>query len=79
MMNAARLCVCFIVTTLAVAGSAVHEQARAVSGCCLQRATTNDLWYNNGRSFEDCAKLNAQLDNDNVVDEAGLVWWNLNC
>jgi len=56
------------------------SQAFAISGCCMVRETLSDPWSESvtDRTMEQCEQRN-EKDRDNVLDESGLVWWNLNC
>ncbi|MFQ5853641.1 MAG: hypothetical protein ACE5JU_24035 [Candidatus Binatia bacterium] len=55
------------------------NQLFALSGCCMQRSSYGAQWSPNGLSFMACRQLNQSSDGDNVFDQRGLVWWNVNC
>jgi hypothetical protein len=48
------------------------------TGCCMQRADPQIRnWYRNGLNFAACDQLNRELDNDDIFQESGRIWWNL--
>lgn len=54
----------------------------AVTGCCMERNTYRENWRPHPQfryDFPNCKRLNEQRDRDNVFDQRGLVWWNVNC
>jgi hypothetical protein len=54
--------------------------ALAAAGCCKQRATQRDPWYDNGMNFDQCKAANAKEDPpDNLFDPKGLIWWDVTC
>lgn len=54
-------------------------QAFAISGCCKVRASLSDPWSKStDKTVEQCEQRNRD-DRDNVLDESGLVWWDLDC
>jgi hypothetical protein len=51
----------------------------AVSGCCKQRRSYQELWTQTAMSFEECKSLNERIDRDDVFAAQGLVWWDVRC
>lgn len=54
----------------------------AVTGCCMVRDTYKDTWRYHPQdkyNFQACKDLNEKRDHDDVFDERGLVWWDVNC
>jgi len=56
-----------------------YRQVFAVDGCCKERPSLTSEWRRNGMSFPECEKLNRSRDGDNVLDQRGLVWWDVRC
>lgn len=55
------------------------NQIFAVDGCCKERPSLTSEWRPNGMSFRDCENSNRNKDGDNVLDQRGLVWWDVRC
>ncbi len=55
------------------------SQLFAVSGCCKRRDSYRARWYKTGTDFRACERSNRDVDQDNVFDESGLVWWDVAC
>jgi hypothetical protein len=69
----------FLVLAVAVlAAFPCHNQLLAVDGCCKVRNSLAERWQQNGASFAQCENLNRK-DRDNVLDQRGLVWWDMRC
>lgn len=50
------------------------------AGCCKQRPNINaTTWTPNHLTFAACQQLNLALDNDNIFQPTGRVWWDLQC
>jgi hypothetical protein len=62
------------VTTLAALQSA---PANALAGCCKMK--NDGLWTITDLSVDDCKSQNQELDGDNVLKQAGRVWWDISC
>lgn len=58
---------------------APNNELFAVSGCCKQRDSYRARWYPNGMDFKRCETENQKQDGDNIFDEQGLLWWDVNC
>jgi hypothetical protein len=62
-----------LLSTIGIGGN----QVLAISGCCKERPP-GGAWFSNGKSFDECTALN-QADGDNVLDQSGRYWWDVNC
>lgn len=51
----------------------------AQAGCCLERASLGSPWVVTDLSFEQCRAINEVKDNDNLLMEAGTIWWDSTC
>ena len=49
------------------------------AGCCEQRPNANAVFVPNRLTFAACQQLNLALDNDNIFQRTGRVWWDLQC
>jgi hypothetical protein len=49
------------------------------AGCCMERPNVNSAWAPNQLNFAACQQLNQALDNDDIFQQSGRVWWNLQC
>jgi hypothetical protein len=49
------------------------------AGCCMQRRNANTQWAPNQLTFASCQQLNLALDNDDIFQQTGRVWWNVQC
>ena len=47
------------------------------AGCCMQRPNINVPFIRNNLTFAACQQLNLALDNDNIFQETGRVYWDL--
>ena len=55
------------------------NNALAQAGCCMERSSVSAAWRMlRGRSLQECRRLN-EKDRDNVFDQSGLIWWNVDC
>lgn len=54
------------------------SQAQAVSGCCKTRISQDDPWIKFGTDLESC-KVKNELEEDNVFQKNGMVWWDTAC
>lgn len=62
------------------ASDLIERPALAAAGCCKQRASPGDPWYDNGMTFERCNAANAKENPpDNLFDPVGLIWWDVTC
>lgn len=50
--------------------------AQALAGCC--KVKKGGTWAITKLSVEECMSENA-ADNDNMLQEAGKVWWDISC
>jgi hypothetical protein len=57
------------------------DKSYGQEGCCKTRQCPDDSceWYVMGGDRASCEKINAEKDGDDVEDESGLVWWDLDC
>ena len=55
-----------------------NTETYAISGCCKERSSYTDTWYKSGKTFAQCQQAN-QRDKDNIFQQQGLVWWDVNC
>jgi hypothetical protein len=56
-----------------------YKRVFAVDGCCKDRDSLTGSWRKKlGMSFKECESLNRK-DGDNVLDQRGLVWWDVQC
>ncbi|MEJ2429995.1 MAG: hypothetical protein P8075_13930 [Deltaproteobacteria bacterium] len=67
-----------LLATTFLIGLPAHYQAYALSGCCKQRDSYRSRWYKNGMSFDECRKSN-ERDKDELFDESGFFWWDVEC
>jgi len=60
--------------------SGVPALAQQPGGCCKVRdALSSSNWRKNGLNHENCKQFNDKRDGDNVLQEAGFVWWDGQC
>ena len=55
------------------------NQVFAVSGCCKERKSEGQPWFNNGKNFSACRKLNQRVDGDKILRQTGRYWWDVGC
>jgi len=57
------------------------ESVYAISGCCMERASSTGQWNDLGKSFEQCEIANTEEDGeeDDIFEASGKVWWDLAC
>ena len=72
LLSAAALAVVLVVT---IQG---RTETHAISGCCKERSSYNGLWQKSNKNFIQCQEANKK-DRDNVFQQQGLVWWDVNC
>jgi len=69
-----------IIGPTVVPPSGVPALAQQPAGCCKVRdALSSPNWRKNGLNLENCKQLNDKRDRDNVLQEAGFVWWDGQC
>jgi len=69
----------FGITLAAEAFLAAKSAVADPAGCCEQRANVGAEWAKNNLNFASCEQLNRALDNDDIFQPNGQVWWNSNC
>jgi hypothetical protein len=72
LLGAAALAFVFVITLYG------RVETHAISGCCKERSSYTGNWYKNGKTFAQCQQAN-QRDDDNIFQQQGLVWWDVNC
>jgi hypothetical protein len=55
------------------------NQSFAVYGCCKARKDYWEQWGKTLFNFKDCEEKNERQDGDNVFDEQGYWWWDVEC
>ena len=56
------------------------QAAQEQPGCCKVRdGLSSPDWRKNGLNLQNCKQLNDKRDRDNVLQEAGFVWWDGQC
>ena len=54
--------------------------ASSGTGCCLQRDGVQYPWVEIGTDFSECDRLNqSEATPDDVFDQAGRIWWSVDC
>lgn len=54
--------------------------ASSGTGCCLQRQGAQYPWVEIGKDFAECDRLNqAEATPDDIFEEAGRIWWSVDC
>lgn len=53
------------------------DQSLAVRGCCKQKHSDNN-YYPNGMNLDQCISAN-KADNDDLYEQKGRIWWDVNC
>lgn len=65
----------FLVVVLSMVSSAKYANA---GQCCLERSDRGP-WRLTKLNYAQCDKYNAEKDHDNVLEEEGEVWWDVEC